>query len=258
MDGTLLDSNGLITNNTISAIRKLVDSGVLFTISTGRPIQGVEKYSTLLHLRGPIITYNGAMIVDAETHKTLFERGLLRDDARKIFELGLQYNTTMCIWAGNKLYGNKLNSRIHEYKKLSGVEPIKINNIEEVLDIGITKILWYDDVDKINRILSELSDDIFIEVTYCTSKPTFLEFFNSKVSKSEAMRQIGKLFNIEREEMIAIGDGLNDLSMIKYAGLGIAMSNASSEVKNNAQYITESNDNEGVLKAINTFIPVSI
>lgn len=253
MDGTLLNSNGEITDNTIRAIRRLVDTGVVFTISTGRPIQGVEKYNSLLHLRGPVITYNGAMIVDAETHETLFERGLLREDAKKIFELGLHCDTTMCIWAGNQLYGNKLNSRIHDYKKLSGVEPIKVEEFEELLNIGVTKILWYDDADVIKKIMQELSADMFSEVTYCTSKPTFLEFFNRKVSKSEAMKQIGQIYGINREEMIAIGDGLNDLNMIKYAGLGIAMGNADNEVKNNAQYITASNDDEGVLKAIERF-----
>ena len=76
MDGTLLNNNGLITENTVNAIRSLVKSGVIFTISTGRPIQGVEKYNSLLCLRGLVITYNGAMIVDAESHETLFERGL--------------------------------------------------------------------------------------------------------------------------------------------------------------------------------------
>lgn len=255
MDGTLLNSNGIITGNTVEGIRHLVSQGIIFTISTGRPIQGVEKYNSLLHLKGPIITYNGAMIVDAETHETLFERGLLRDDAIKIYELGLYYDTTMCIWAGNQLYGNRLDSRIHDYKKLSGIEPIKIDCIEEILDLGVTKILWYDEEDVIEGIMRELSTEMFSEVTYCTSKPTFLEFFNRKVSKSEAMSQIGLMYNISSKEMIAIGDGLNDLSMIQYAGVGIAMDNADREVKENAQYITSSNDDEGVLKAIKRFFP---
>ena len=255
MDGTLLDSKGQISERTVLAIRQLVETGVIFTISTGRPIQGVDKYNCLLHLAGPVITYNGAMIVDAKTHRTLFEKGLSAHDARKIYRLGLHYDTTMCIWAGNQLYGNRLDDRIHDYKKLSGVEPKKIESIEELLDIGVTKILWYDNEAAIQTMLSELSEDMFAEVTYCTSKPTFLEFFNRGVSKSEAMRQIGAIYHISREEMIAIGDGLNDLSMIRYAGLGIAMANAATEVKENAQYITASNDEEGVLRAIEAFFP---
>lgn len=253
MDGTLLNCQGEITPATVAEIRKLADKDVVFTVSTGRPIQGVEKYKELLGLTGPVITYNGAMIVNAENHEVLFEQGLLREDARKIWELGQTYNTTMCIWAGNRLYGNRLDERIHDYKKLSGVEPILAEDIETLLDIGITKILWYDEVERIESFLTQLSTDLFCEVSYCTSKPTFLEFFSKKVSKAVAMEKIGELLGIAREEMVAIGDGLNDLSMIQYAGLGVAMGNAAKEVKENAQIITDTNDEEGVRRALEKF-----
>lgn len=253
MDGTLLNSRGEITEATAEEIRKLAEKDVVFTISTGRPIQGVEKYKELLGLTGPIITYNGAMIVNAKDNKVLFEQGLLREDARKIWELGQKYNTTMCIWAGNQLYGNRLDEKIHDYKKLSGVEPVLAEDIEMLLDIGVTKILWYDEEEQIEVFLTQLSREMFCEVTYCTSKPTFLEFFNSKVSKAVAMEKIGGLLGITQEEMIAIGDGLNDLSMIQYAGLGVAMGNAAKEVKENAQFVTATNDDEGVKKVLAKF-----
>ena len=254
MDGTLLNSRGEITPVTVEAIRALADKDVVFTVSTGRPMQGVEKYKELLCLMGPVITYNGAMIVDAKDNTVLFEQGLLREDARKIWELGLKYDTTMCIWAGNQLYGNRLDEKIHDYKKLSGVEPVLAEDVEMLLDIGITKILWYDGAERIEEILAQLSSEAFSEVSYCTSKPTFLEFFSKKVSKAVAMEKIGELIGITREEMVAIGDGLNDLSMIRYAGLGVAMGNAAKEVKEHAQFITDTNDEEGVRKVLEKFL----
>ena len=254
MDGTLLNSRGEITSATVAEIRRLADKGVVFTVSTGRPMQGVAKYKELLGLTGPVITYNGAMIVNAGDNRVLFEQGLLREDARKIWELGQKYNTTMCIWAGNRLYGNRLDERIHDYKKLSGVEPVLAEDIETLLDIGITKILWYDEVERIEAFLAQLSTDLFCEVSYCTSKPTFLEFFSKKVSKAIAMEKIGEILGISREETVAIGDGLNDLSMIQYAGLGVAMGNATKEVKENAQFITDTNEEEGVRKVLERFL----
>lgn len=253
MDGTLLNSRGEITPDTVEEIRKLAEKDVVFTVSTGRPIQGVTKYKEVLGLTGPVITYNGAMIVNAKDNRVLFEQGLLREDARKIWELGQTYNTTMCIWAGNQLYGNRLDDKIHDYKKLSGVEPVLAEDIETLLDIGITKILWYDEVERIESFLAQLSPDLFCEVSYCTSKPTFLEFFSDKVSKAVAMEKIGELLGISREEMVAIGDGLNDLSMIQYAGLGVAMGNAAKEVKEHAQFVTDTNDEEGVKKVLEKF-----
>lgn len=253
MDGTLLNSEGKISEKTVDAIRNLSKTDVIFTISTGRPIHGVQKYNTQLHLMGPIITYNGAMIVNAETQEILFEEGLSREDAETIWKLGEQAGVTMCIWSNNQLYGNRLDKRIHDYKKLSGVEPLLADK-EQLLNQGITKILWYDEVDRIRRFCRELSPELFSQVTFCTSKPVFLEFFSSKVSKAVAMKKIGELYNIQREEMIAIGDGLNDLSMIEYAGLGVAMENAEKAVKDTAQYITASNDEDGVAKVIETFV----
>lgn len=254
MDGTLLDSNGQIADKTLQTIRRVADAGILFTVCTGRPIQGVDKYNGLLKLKGPAITYNGAVIVDMESRRTLFEQGLLRNDAGKIIELGLEYDTTMCIWSGGRLYGNKLNERIHDYKKLSGVEPVLAENFGELLDQGITKILWYDDEERIRKVLKDFSAELFTEVTCCTSKPDFLEFFNRKASKGKALKKIGELYGIRREEMIAIGDGLNDLDMIRYAGLGIAMGNGDAEVRKQAQFVTDTNDEDGVRKAIERFI----
>ncbi len=252
MDGTLLNSEGKITKKTMDAIRSLNNTDIIFTISTGRPIHGVKKYNNQLLLTGPIITYNGAMIVNAETQEILFEEGLKREDAEKILELGERADVTMCIWSNNQLYGNRLDNRIHDYKKLSGVEPLLADK-EQLLNQGITKILWYDDIDRIQQFCRDLSSETFSQVTFCTSKPIFLEFFSSKVSKAIAMEKIGELYNIRREEMIAIGDGLNDLSMIEYAGLGVAMGNAEQAVKDRAQYITASNNEDGVAQVIETF-----
>ena len=96
-------------------------------------------------------------------------------------------------------------------------------SIDKLLAQGITKILWYDDVSQIQQIEKELRKTAhFHNVTFCTSKPFYLEFFSSKVSKAAAIDCIGKLYDFTPAETIAIGDGFNDLSMIRYAALGVA------------------------------------
>lgn len=255
MDGTLLNDNREITTKTIMAIKDAVASGVIFTISTGRPIQGVDKYNNLLNLKAPIITYNGAMIVTSDTREVLFSKTLLYKDALKILDIGNELGITMCVWAQNKLYCNIHNHLVDDYKKLSDVSPNIIDDYDALAKSGITKILWYDQPDIISNVQIKLKDFLFDKVTYCTSKPTFLEFFNSEVSKAEAMKIIGTIFNIKREEMIAIGDGYNDLSMIEYAGLGIAMANAPEGVKQKSDYTTESsNNNDGIAEVIEKFV----
>ena len=253
MDGTLLDDRKQIPDETVHTIRQMAGTGVLFVISTGRPVQGVEKYKELLHLTGPMITCNGAVIVDAGTGETLFEQGLVRSDAEKIFHLGKKYDVTMCIWAGGRLYGNRLDEKMNDYKKISGVEPILAEDFENLPDQEISKIVWYEDESRMKRLITELPEGRFSQVTACLSQPVFLEFFHSQVSKAAAMQKIGEMYGIRREEMIAVGDGPNDIEMLKYAGMGVAMGNASDEVKRHAGFITSSNKEEGVRQAIRRF-----
>ena len=115
MDGTLLNDSNEITSHTVDVIRRAVSGGLIFSICTGRPYQGVERYQKQLDISGPVITYNGAMILDSATGAVLYRQELEPEDARKILEAGIRCNTTMCIWSDNKLYGNQLNDRIFEY-----------------------------------------------------------------------------------------------------------------------------------------------
>ena len=256
MDGTLLNDSNEITPYTIDTIRSAVAEGLIFSICTGRPIQGVTRYQKQLGIQGPVITYNGAMILDSATGKVLYRQELEADDARLILEAGQKYGTTMCIWSDNQLYGNQLNDRIEKYSQSTKVKPILMPSIDMLLSQGITKILWYDDTEKIQQIEKELQNSsLFHQVTFCTSKPFYLEFFHSRVSKAAAMDQIGKLYGFTSDQTIAIGDGFNDLSMICHAALGVAMSNAPAGVRQHADYITtHSNNEDGVAEVLKKFV----
>ncbi len=254
IDGTLLNSQGIITEKTQQAIQRIIEKGVIFTICTGRPIQGVERFNRLLNLDEPFITYNGAMIVMGKSRKILYEQGLTAEDARNVLAWAKKLKTTYVIWSNNQLYANELNEKVHDYKKLSTVEPLLAEDEEALIRNGITKILWYDDADKIEGYQNTLEGQLGDGVSYYTSKPTFLEFVDKRVSKAMAMEKLGEHFGIKAEEMMAIGDGFNDLPMIEYAGMGVAMSNAPEAIKEKADYVTLSNDEDGIAHVLDQFI----
>ena len=102
--------------------------------------------------------------------------------------------------------------------------------------------------------MGRLSPDAFESINYCTSNPAFLEFFNGKVSKRVAIQKLGELLGISAAETVAIGDGLNDIPMLEYAGLSVAMGNASEKVKAIAHQVVADNDADGVAQAIEAFI----
>lgn len=254
MDGTLLDNNSEISDGNIAAIRKAVDCGVKFVLATGRPIMGVRNYLSLLDLKTPVITYNGAVVADPVTDEILFEQNMRGDDAALAMELGQMYDTTMCIWSKGQLYVNKLNERAYDYMKISGVEPVLIDDLSAFATDNITKILWYDSPEMIGKMPREMEAKPFLETSFCLSRPYFLEFFSSKVSKAAALKRLCELYGILPEEVIAVGDAPNDLSMIEFAGLGVAMGNAHDEVKAAAKYVTASNDEDGVAVVIDEFV----
>ena len=254
VDGTLLDSSDRITEKTKDAIRLCKEMGVIFTISSGRPIQGVEKINKILDLDTPFITYNGAMVVMGKSKRILYEQKLSATNANSAIKLGEKWGPTIFVWTDNKLYSNDINERTKKYSELANIEPVFVKNLTEITGNGVSKVLWYDEIENINSFLGQAGEYISDEINYHTSKPMFLEFVDKNASKAIAMEKIGEHYKITRDEMIAIGDGLNDLSMIEYAGLGIAMGNAHESVKSKAQYITLSNDEDGVAYAIKKFI----
>jgi len=254
IDGTLLNDNGELTENTKNAIRKWVEKGRIFTIASGRPIQGVEKLNKALNLDVPFITYNGAMVVMGKSKQVLYEQKLSPVDSIDIIRLGKKYNTTIMIWNDNKLFVTELNERAKNYKMISGVEPVVVNDLERAVENGTTKILWYDEVEKIQQYQEEIGEYLSNNVNFHTSRPYFLEFVDKNASKAIAMEKLGRYFGIKQSEMIAVGDGYNDLSMIEYAGLGVAMANSPDEVKQKADYITLSNEEDGVAHVIHKFL----
>ena len=198
----------------------------------------MEYLNRALGLDLPFITYNGAMVVMGKSGKILYEQRLSFEDSRDIIELGKKYNTAQMIWVNNGLFVTIMDERADKYKRIGRVEPVLAEDTDELIKNGTTKVLWYDEVENIEKYQSEAGKVLKDTVVYHTSQPYFLEFVHKNASKAIAMEKLGEYFGIARSEMIAVGDGFNDLSMIEYAGLGVAMSNAPVELKEKADYVT--------------------
>lgn len=253
VDGTLLDSQKNLTPETRKAIREAVHGGLIFTICTGRPIQGVEPLIDQLGFDLPFITYNGAMIVMGKSRKILYAQTMRGADAKAVFELGTKLQTTIIVWVDNKLYVKPLGRNAEAYSALSRTDPLPIEDLDALIAQGVTKVLFYDKTETIRRYQQTIGPFVPNTVNYCTSQPFLLEFFDQKVSKANALARLSAHYGFSKEEIIAIGDGQNDLSMIEYAGLGVAMANADDRIKLRADYVTLSNDENGVAHVINKF-----
>jgi len=254
VDGTLLNSKSELSEDTEKAIKNAVDAGAFFIVSTGRPAAGIKRFSKVAGVDMPFILFNGAVVMMSMSQKVLYRQGLDISVAEEIVAAGKQRNTTIAIWTEKNLCAFSLNDRIKSYKSISGIEPLIIEKVSDLKNETIIKVLWYDEVDKISEYQTEMQDWFGEKANCHISRPYFLEFVDLKASKAIALEKIGEWFDIERKEMIAIGDGYNDISMIEYAGLGVAMGNAPDGVKSVADIVAPTNDNDGVAKIINKYI----
>jgi len=255
MDDTVLGSDKNISPRTMSAIKQAIAQGHIVAIATGRPIVALDRYTDLLELVDtPIITYNGAKVVHTRDHRVLYQENLDKQTALEVFTRGKAYGVAQFVWSNDRLYQFEENEQTERYTSRAHVKPILSADIGPLAEEGITKILWVDSAPAIEEYQQALAGTLTGDVTFCTSSPLFLEFFSSKVSKGLTLKFLGEYHGIAQSEIIAVGDQDNDIPMLQYAGLGVAMGNALEEVKAVADFVTLTNDEDGVAHVIEKFM----
>lgn len=251
MDGTLLNDESKLTERTKRAVRAAVSAGILFVTATGRPMCASEEVNALFDDDLPFITFNGAAVVMGKSKKILFSSFLGADHVKEIYRLGIEYNVPVIVWSNETLWVSRDGEDVREYQKISAVPVNIIKDIEDIANVS--KMLWIDEPQKITLYQREMGGYFKGRVNCHPSRPEFLEFVSENTSKGAALCEIGKIYGIDKSEMIAAGDGYNDLSMLEYAGLGIAMQNAPEDVKAVCKYVAPSNNGDGVAKVIEKF-----
>ena len=256
LDGTLLDSNRQVSARNRQAICDLLDAGILFSISTGRPLQGVTQFIDMIGADMPFILYNGAVVLTSRSKQVLHESVLAGELAKEVVRLGQERGTNVFVYAAGEMYVSEINQSVNEYRAKIKVEPIVVEDLAQTAALGVTKVLFRDTPDRIAELENEISPHFQGILNSFTSLPILLEFVDINTSKGVAMQKIGERYNIKQAEMMAIGDSFNDADMIRYAGLGIAMGNAAQKIKDIADATTSTNDEDGVAEAIYRYVLV--
>ena len=263
MDGTLLNSQGKVSDENKEVLNKLQDEGVHIAVATGRIYASARIFAKYIGIKTPIIACNGAIARKIENNEILYQNPLKKEDCNKVLDILRRYDVYFHFYTDDTFYSERL-----ERSALKIFERNKTINEEDKIDMRIVddsydtinnskeKILKFlvidDDVALLQEIRKELSQVPGIDV--CKSRPDNLEIMNKGVEKGKAVKKLADSLGVKQEEVICIGDNENDISMLKYAGLGIAMGNAEEIVKETADYVTEINDNSGVAKALKKFV----
>lgn len=260
LDGTLLTDELLISPATVSAIQKAVAIGTIVTIATGRMFPSAKLIAQQLGINVPLITYQGAIIKDINEKEVMYERLIPPDIAQKLVEIASEKNIHLQVYQDDILYSASENEKLITYCEASQV-PYEIEaNLEKLAKNGFTKVLIIDEPDYLDTLQEELRTLFGERAHIAKSKKHYLEVTHPEANKGSALLHLAKMLGVERSEIIGIGDNHNDLELITTAGLGVAMGNAVIELKDCADYISLSNNEEGVLHVIEKFIlePASV
>lgn len=261
-DGTLLNDRKELTPYSRKVLLKAIEQGIVVLAATGRPASGIPKEVRELPGIRYALTANGARIVDLKENKILYEATMPFETAVRILDVFAKYDTYKEAFIGETGFTNAKDLvNAEDYGLIPGMiqylreSRVPIPNVREKL------LQMQKPVDKVQALFKnrEEKEQAFLEVREIPgTEPTGalennIEVNAYGVNKGLGLLKLGELLGITREEIMACGDGMNDLEMLREVGFGVAMENAVQPVKDAADYVTDSNENDGVAKAIVKF-----
>lgn len=267
MDGTLLNSNHEISEENKLTLQKAFSKGINIAICTGRIFMSARYYSDLIGITNtPVIASNGAYIKNGYTDKAIYENPLPKDLVIEIYNIIKKYNLQINFNSWDTLFRVDPAPEDHTYVMMNKIvsEDKKINfivneNLEEAInnfDGDILKgiVIEKENIETLWKAKEELKELYGDKLHVVSSGNDNFEVMLGSTSKGNAVSFLAKSLNINPSEVMCIGDSENDLSMINFAGIGVAMGNGLDILKEAADYVTDTNDNSGVSKAIENLV----
>ena len=260
MDGTLLNSKKELSEETKQYFKNFHNKGTdtLLVLCTGRPESGIRPYLKdlgYLEENHYIISQNGANIYESQTGKRVMDAFVDSAAIQKWIELGNKHGISV-MGAGVGYYYSFDEEPTEwmefDVKIVSG--KLKRITTEESLSTDFYKLLLLGDEEQLNEFETIIPQEWRNEFYVVRSQKYLVEVLKKGVNKAYGLEKLAKELNIQPSEIAAIGDAANDIEMLKYAGLAIAMGNASEEVKAVSDIVTDTNENNGVIKAIDQLI----
>lgn len=258
LDGTLTNRDKIITPRTKKALMNAQEAGKIVVLASGRPTAGIKPLAEELELAkygSYILSYNGGMITNCGTGEVVFSSLLPAESNEKIIRLAEEHGVDILTYEGEEIITN--NKECPYAVKESNINHLPLRQVEDMkryVSFQVPKFLMLDDGDYLVTVEPRVKAAMGRDFSVYRSEPFFLEIMPKGIDKAQSLGRLLERLGMKREEMIACGDGYNDLTMIRYAGLGVAMENAVLPVRNAADYITASNNEDGVGLVVEKFM----
>lgn len=257
LDGTLTNSKKEISTRNKEVLMKAQMMGVKVVLASGRPTGGIGFLAEELCLHrfgGYILSYNGGQIIECASGNLLFQSSIPVSAIPDIYQAAVDYSLAIVSYDDNNIVTQNQDDefvKIEAWLNRMGV--VETDDFGNFFSSDVPKCLMMGDPLHLDRVEPQIADR-FPHLNVMRSIPFFLEVVPQGVDKALSLSRLLGHLGYTPEQMMVCGDGMNDLSMIEYAGLGVAMNNAEEKVKNASSYITLSNDEDGVAHAVERFI----
>ncbi len=251
LDDSLLRDDQTIGARTERALRALAERGVTIALASGRMYSAMRRYVAQLGVSAPAITLNGAMIVDTATGAPLDRRFIPRELAREALELFERMGLYAQSYDEQGYFFSHECEFSRYYARVSGVQGVETGRpLSESVGELSPKIVVINTPERTRELLPEIRARFEGRLEVAISKPMYIELTHPDANKGAALGRLCGLVGVEPREVMACGDGLNDLGMIRLAGLGVVVANAREEVRAQADVVCPSNQDEGIAQLI--------
>ena len=258
LDGTLTNSEKKVTERTKKALTDYMEHGGTVVLASGRPTYGIIPLARELHLDtsgGYILSFNGGQIISCEKNEVIYQKELPSGVPKLLGEKAKEHDVGILTYEGDHIVTETPENIYAQKESFINKMPIqKIEDFSSYVNFPVTKCLMVADGDYLARVEEQLKMELGSRYSILRSEPYFLEIMPEGIDKAQSLERLLAHVGIERKEMAAFGDGFNDRSMLVYAGLGVAMGNAQEPVKEAADYIAPTNDEDGVAWVIEHMI----
>ena len=281
LDGTLLNSYGEVSKNNKETIQKAIEKGTEIVLASGRPIMSVKNLANEIGCNNYMICGNGAITYDLQNDEIIYDRFMEKSKVLQIVKICEENSIFYTVYTKDTILTKNLNYHVLFFNQENANKPENqktnitiIDNIEKyieqreesdylkitvcdtdrvIFESIIRKLRTVKDIDVLDiehmsrKVIKDGTDKVLVEYYYT-------EITNINVDKWQAIENLIEKLQIDKSEVIAIGDNVNDKKMIENAGLGVMMENSAEYIKNTADFVTKDNDNDGVAEVINNFI----
>ena len=259
LDGTLTNSRKELTDITRDALFRVMDSGAKVVLASGRPTYGIAPLAEKLEMAqhgGYVMAFNGGVVTDWKTKKVIYSKTLPHDVLPALAEEAHRAGVAIVTYKGDTILTERPDDEyVQKEAFINQMKVRKVDDFFKAIDFDPAKCLIAGQPSILAPLCEEMQQQLEDKMEVYRSAPYFVELVPKGIDKALSLgRLLGKL-SLSPADMIAFGDGYNDLSMLRLAGMGVAMGNAEAEVRAAADYVTDTNDRDGVAKALERFFP---